>query len=99
MPLVPRPGRPHRPARPARPGRPRRNGGRTPRGPARIVVLGDLMMDIVLAPDRSLETGTDVPGRVALVQAGSAANTERWLARLGAPTTLISEIGRDSEEG
>src|SRR5690349_17990897 len=82
MPLVPRPGRPHRPARPARPGRPRRNGGRGPTGPARIVVVGDLMLDVVLLPERALESGTDVPGRVALVQGGSAANTARWLARL-----------------
>jgi hypothetical protein len=40
-------------------------------------VLGDLMLDVVLAPARPLESGTDVPGRVALVQGGSAANTAR----------------------
>jgi len=55
------------------------------------------MLDVVLAPDRPLETGTDVPGRVALVQGGSAANTARWLARLGARATLISAVGRDPE--
>ena len=27
-----------------------------------VVVLGDLVVDVVLAPDRALETGTDVPG-------------------------------------
>ena len=37
------------------------------------------MLDIVLTPTRRLETGTDVPGRVTLVQGGSAANTARWL--------------------
>ena len=61
------------------------------------MVLGDLMLDVVLAPDRPLETGTDVPGRVALVQGGSAANTARWLAKLGARATLISAVGRDPE--
>ena len=55
------------------------------------------MLDVVLAPDRPLETGTDVPGRVVLVQGGSAANTARWLARLGARATLISAVGRDPE--
>jgi sugar/nucleoside kinase (ribokinase family) len=55
------------------------------------------MLDVVLAPDRPLETGTDVPGRVALIQGGSAANTARWLARLGARATLISAVGRDPE--
>lgn len=65
-------------------------------GPARIVVLGDLMLDVVLAPARALETGTDVPGRVAFVQGGSAANTARWLGRLGARTSLITAVGRDA---
>jgi sugar/nucleoside kinase (ribokinase family) len=59
------------------------------------MVLGDLMVDVVLAPARPLEHGTDVPGRVSLVQGGSAANTARWLARLGARTSLIAAVGRD----
>lgn len=54
------------------------------------------MLDVVLAPARSLDTGTDVPGRVSLVQGGSAANTARWLARLGARSTLIAAVGRDA---
>jgi ribokinase len=54
------------------------------------------MLDVVLAPVRTLERGTDVPGRVSLVQGGSAANTARWLARLGARSTLIGAIGRDA---
>jgi ribokinase len=53
------------------------------------------MLDVVLAPERPLETATDVPGRIALVQGGSAANTARWLARLGARTTLVAAVGRD----
>jgi sugar/nucleoside kinase (ribokinase family) len=53
------------------------------------------MVDVVLAPERPLERGTDVPGRVSLVQGGSAANTARWLARLGARTALIAAVGRD----
>jgi sugar/nucleoside kinase (ribokinase family) len=53
------------------------------------------MLDVVLTPDQPLEHGTDVPGRVSFVQGGSAANTARWLARLGARTTLIAAVGRD----
>src|SRR5688500_11063816 len=100
MPPIPRPGRPHRPRLPARPsqatrpGRPRRRGGQL--ASARIVVLGDLMLDVVIAPARDLESGTDVPGRVALVQGGSAATTARWLGRLGARSSLIASVGRDA---
>jgi sugar/nucleoside kinase (ribokinase family) len=58
--------------------------------------VGDLALDIVLAPARPLEYGTDVPGRVAIHQGGSAANTARWLARLGVETQLVSAVGRDA---
>jgi sugar/nucleoside kinase (ribokinase family) len=68
---------------------------RSTSGRPKILVLGDLMLDVVLTPDRPLETGTDVPGTVSLRQGGSAANTARWLARLGARTSLIAAVGRD----
>ncbi len=70
-----------------------RRSGRPSR--PRVLVIGDLVLDAVLVPSRPLERGTDVPGRVALRQGGSAANTARWLARLGARTTLVAAIGRD----
>ena len=73
-----------------RPSRPRRSPGMP-----RIVVLGDLVVDVVLAPDRFLEHGTDVPGHVRLVQGGSAATTARWLGRLGVRTSMIAAVGRD----
>jgi ribokinase len=60
------------------------------------VVLGDLVLDVVVAPARPLEAGTDVAGRVAFVQGGSAATTARWLARLGARSTLVCAVGRDA---
>ncbi len=62
---------------------------------SRAAVLGDLALDVVLAPARPLEHGTDVPGIVRLHQGGSAANTARWLARLGVPSALICAVGRD----
>ena len=70
---------------------------RTPQGRriVRVLVLGDLALDVTLAPARSLRRGTDVPGAVGLHQGGSAANAARWLARLGARTTLICAVGRD----
>ncbi|MGZ8501791.1 MAG: carbohydrate kinase family protein [Candidatus Limnocylindrales bacterium] len=61
----------------------------------RVVVLGDLVLDVVLMPDGPLRRGTDVAGRVSIHQGGSAANAARWLARLGVPTQLIGSVGRD----
>lgn len=80
-----------------RPSGPLRRSSRRPARAVRprILVIGDLVLDAVLVPSRPLERGTDVPGRVALRQGGSAANTARWLARLGARTTLVAAVGRD----
>ena len=73
---------------------PRRTRSRSGAAP-QIVVLGDLTLDVVLRPGRPLAVGTDVPGAVRLRQGGSAANTARWLGRLGASTQLICAVGRD----
>ena len=64
--------------------------------PPRVVVIGDLMLDLVVVPDRAPVAATDVPGRVSLRQGGSAATTARWLARLGARSVLITSVGRDA---
>ena len=68
---------------------------RRARGHSQAIVLGDLALDVVLAPARPLQLGTDVPGVVRLHQGGSAANAARWLARLGVRTTLVCAVGRD----
>lgn len=59
-------------------------------------MLGDLVVDVVLKPDRALEHGSDIPGRVFLAQGGSAATAARWLGRLGARSSLIAAVGRDA---
>ena len=64
--------------------------------PPSIVVVGDLMLDVSIAPREALRSGTDVPGAVRLRQGGSAASTARWVARLGARSSLICAVGRDA---
>ncbi len=63
--------------------------------PPRVVLVGDLVLDVVLAPDLELKRGTDVTGRVVLRQGGSASNAARWLGRLGMHPTLVCAVGRD----
>jgi sugar/nucleoside kinase (ribokinase family) len=62
----------------------------------RVIVVGDLIVDVVLAPQVELIPGTDVPGRVMLRQGGSATTTARWLARAGARVGLVGAVGRDA---
>jgi len=72
-----------RPARPVRPPRPA------------LVALGDLVLDVVVAPERSVETGTDVPGTLRFRAGGSAANVARSFAHLGGSAGFIGSVGRD----
>ncbi len=77
---------------------PRRLAGRPilpRRAGVRVVVVGDLTLDVVVSPNRALLSGTDVPGEVRLRQGGSAANAARWFGRLGARTQLVCAVGRD----
>ena len=62
----------------------------------RVVVVGDVIVDVVLAPATELAPGTDVPGRVMLRQGGSATTTARWLGRSGLPVALVGAVGRDA---
>jgi sugar/nucleoside kinase (ribokinase family) len=87
MPGLPHPGRLPAPAV---------RRGRQASARPRVVVVGDLVLDVVLAPDGDLDRGTDVTGRVVLRQGGSASNTARWLGRLGMHPTLVCSVGRDA---
>jgi sugar/nucleoside kinase (ribokinase family) len=61
--------------------------------PHRLVTLGDLLLDVVVAPERPVEPGTDVPGALAFRRGGSAANAAAAFARLGGAATLITVLG------
>jgi sugar/nucleoside kinase (ribokinase family) len=60
-----------------------------------LVVVGDLMLDIVIAPERAIERGSDVPGRLSFRRGGSAANTASAFVRLGGRATLLTCVGDD----
>lgn len=64
-------------------------------GAARLVVLGDLVLDIVARGDGPVEAASDVSGTVRFRQGGSAANTARTFAGLGGRATFIGAVGRD----
>lgn len=61
----------------------------------RLVALGDLLLDVVVAPDRPIERGTDVPGILAFRRGGSAANTSAAFVRAGGAASLITSLGDD----
>ena len=67
----------------------------SPSTPFRLVALGDLLLDVVITPERPIERGTDVPGTLAFRRGGSAATTAAGFAGLGGQASLITCLGDD----
>lgn len=61
----------------------------------RVVVVGDLAVDVLVAPRTSVVPGADVPARISTGAGGAGANTAAWLAHLGADVTLVARVGND----
>jgi ribokinase len=62
----------------------------------RVVVLGDVMVDVVARLDGPVAPGSDSPARVAFEGGGQAANTAAWLGVAGADVALVGRVGADA---
>jgi sugar/nucleoside kinase (ribokinase family) len=62
----------------------------------RVVVVGDVMVDVVARLDRPIARGSDAPARVSFSGGGSAANVAAWLAAAGASSLLVGCVGDDA---
>jgi sugar/nucleoside kinase (ribokinase family) len=60
-----------------------------------ICTIGDLILDVVVLPDRPLAPDTDTPATIRLGAGGQAANVAAWAGALGAPSRLICKRGTD----
>jgi sugar/nucleoside kinase (ribokinase family) len=65
---------------------------------SRIVVLGDVMVDVVVRLSAPLALASDAPAVIRFHGGGSAANTAAWLAEAGAEPVLVGRVG-DDERG
>ncbi len=61
-----------------------------------VVALGDLVLDVTTAFREPLAPGSDAAASIRFHQGGSAANTARVLARLGARVSFVGAVGRDA---
>jgi len=59
-------------------------------------VVGDVITDVVAAPEGPVAPGTDTTARIATLPGGSAANLAAWLGHLGTRTTLVARVGEDA---
>jgi sugar/nucleoside kinase (ribokinase family) len=68
-------------------------------GAALFVVVGDLTLDITVAPSRPPRPGGDVRATIRLGAGGQAANVAVRLARRGCAVRLVAAIGGDAAGG
>ena len=58
-----------------------------------IVVVGDLIDDIIVRPQRAIRVDTDTPALIERSPGGSAANTAAWLGSIGADVHFFGRLG------
>jgi ribokinase/sulfofructose kinase len=63
---------------------------------SRFLVIGDLALDVTVAPARPMLAGGDVPSTIRLGPGGQAANVAVRLARRGEQVTLAAAVGDDA---
>ena len=61
----------------------------------RLIVLGDVMVDVVARLSGPLTPSSDTPAAIRVQGGGSAANTAAWLAAAGAAPVLVGRVGDD----
>lgn len=60
---------------------------------SRVLVVGDVLDDIIVAPSKRPSENTDTDARIQHRAGGSAANTAAWLGTLGVRTDFVGRVG------
>ncbi len=60
-----------------------------------LAAIGDLVLDITIAPHGDLRTNDDTPASIRVGGGGQAANFCAWVAALGTRSRLVTRIGDD----
>ncbi len=63
--------------------------------PDRVLLVGDVMRDVLVAPEGALRKGSDRKARIEIKPGGSAANQAVWLAANKLPCKLVARVGAD----
>ena len=69
---------------------------RVPGEPLSLGTIGDLILDVVVLPERPPVPDADTPATIRLAAGGQAANVAAWASALGASSRLICKRGDDA---
>jgi len=61
----------------------------------RIVVLGDIVVDVIAVLSGPVAPGSDSPAQIRYAAGGAGANVAAWLAALDVPVSLVGRVGAD----
>jgi ribokinase len=61
-----------------------------------ICTIGDLLLDVLVLPDRPLAPDSDTPATIRFAAGGQAANVAAWASALGASSRLLCKRGSDA---
>lgn len=62
---------------------------------SKLVIVGDVMVDITAVISSTLNYATDAPGKISQQPGGAAANSAAWAAATGADTVFVGGVGED----
>src|SRR4051794_37112044 len=62
-------------------------------GQPRILIIGDIMLDVIVKPSGPIVLGSDRQARIETHAGGSAANQAAWVAHFGGAVTFVAKVG------
>src|SRR5574337_138858 len=58
-----------------------------------VLIVGDIMTDIIVKPERPIARGSDCPATIRMRAGGSGANQAAWLRHFGVAVTFLAKVG------
>lgn len=62
-------------------------------GRPRILIIGDIMLDVIVKPTGPIVLGSDRKARIETHAGGSAANQAAWVAHFGGEVAFVAKVG------
>ncbi|NDH81358.1 MAG: hypothetical protein EBY68_05290 [Actinobacteria bacterium] len=62
----------------------------------RVLCIGDVMLDVVVALQSPINYGEDTPSRITTHGGGAAGNVASWIAHTGTGASIVARVGNDS---
>ncbi|MBI3428648.1 MAG: carbohydrate kinase family protein [Actinobacteria bacterium] len=63
---------------------------------AKVLCIGDVMLDVIAIIKEKINYGSDTPSRISTHGGGAAGNVAAWARISGAPTQIVARVGNDS---